>query len=102
MIKTEDYFKIDEKERDKMRHKFIVKAKKIYQSLIEPNLLENHIGKFVAVETDTKSYFIGLTGNEAIAEAEKRFPDKIFYLARVGFKAAYSFGGLRVNHQRKS
>jgi hypothetical protein len=100
MIKAEDYFKIDEKEREKMRHKFIVKAKKVYQKLIEPNLNETDFGKFVAVEPETKSYFIGITGREAIDKAEERFPDKSFYLARVGFKAAYSFGGLRVKHQR--
>ncbi len=100
MIKVEDYFKIDEKERERLRHKFIVKAKKVYQNLIEPNLNETDFGKFIAIEPDTKSYFIGITGREAIDKAEQEFPDKSFYLARAGFKAAYSFGGLRVKHQR--
>jgi hypothetical protein len=100
MIKAEDYFKIDEKERKKMRHRFIVKAKRIYKNIVEPGLNETDFGKFVAIEPDSKSYFIGITGREAIDKAEEQFPDKSFYLARVGFKAAYSFGGLRVNHQR--
>ena len=102
MIKAEDYFKIDKKEREKSGRRLVSKGKKVYQTLVDPILSENDFGKFVAIEPDTKSYFIGKTGREALDQAEQKHPDKVFYLARVGFQAAYSFGGLRVNNQRQS
>ncbi len=100
MIKAEDYFKIDEKEREKLGQKLVSNGKKVYKTLVEPFLDDADFGKFVAIEPDSRSYFIGLTGREALDKAEAKFPDKSFYLARIGFKAAYSFGGLRVKHQR--
>jgi hypothetical protein len=102
MIKAEDYFKIDEKEREKRGRKLVSNGKKVYQTLVEPFLDESDFGKFVAIEPDSKSYFIGKTDNEAVDKANENFPDKVFYLVRVGFNAAYSFGGLRVNNQRQS
>ncbi len=99
MINTKEYLQLDEKERDKMRHKFISKAHKIYQKIVDPKMNETDKGKFVIVEPDTKSYFVGQTSTEALEQAKQKFPDKMFYLARVGFKSAYSFGGLRVKHK---
>jgi hypothetical protein len=95
MIKAEDYFKIDEKEREKMRHKLIKKGQKFYQDIIEPTMTAADKGKFVVVEPENNAYFIGRTSLEAVEEAEKSFPNKYFYLVRVGFKSPVSLGGFR-------
>jgi hypothetical protein len=95
MIKAEDYFKIDEKEREKRGRKLVSKGKKVYQTLVEPFLDESDFGKFIAIEPETKSYFVGKTGKEAVDQANEKFPDKVFYLARVGFLAPVSLGGYR-------
>ena len=71
MINAQDYFKIDEKEREKKGRKLVSNGKKVFQSLVEPFLSENDFGKFVAIEPDTKSYFIGITGREALDQAER-------------------------------
>ncbi len=95
MIKAEDYFKIDEKERDKMRHKLVVKGEKFYRDFVEPKMSESDAGKYIVVEPENKAYFIGKTSIEAVEEAEKKYPNKYFYLVRVGFKTPFSLGGFR-------
>jgi hypothetical protein len=44
-----------------------------------------------AFEIESGDYFTGRTGSEAVTEAKKKYPDKTFYLARVGSRAAVSF-----------
>lgn len=39
---------------------------------------------YVTIEVKTGKYFVGKTPVEAMNKAEKKFPDKIFFLAQVG------------------
>lgn len=68
-------------------------GKKFYaehlRSILEPQ--EN--GKFVAIEPDSQEYFIGLTAVEAIRKGNALFPEKILFLARIGFPTAHKIGG---------
>ena len=48
-------------------------------------------GKIVAVEVDSGHYFLGRTHSEAGDKAKQKYPDKIFYFARVEAKACVSF-----------
>ena len=50
-------------------------------------------GKFVVIEVDSGDYFIGDTSVEANKKARGKYPGKIFYLGRIGFRAAVSFKG---------
>jgi hypothetical protein len=95
MIKAEDYFKIDEKEREKMRHNLIETGNKFYQEIIAPKMDETDTGKFVVIEPESQQYFIGLTSHEAFEKAESSCPDKPFYLVKVGFRTPYKIGGFR-------
>ncbi|MDZ7291437.1 MAG: hypothetical protein ONB44_07655 [candidate division KSB1 bacterium] len=59
--------------------------------VIEEKLKPQHVGKVVAIEIGSGDYFLGRTGSEAVEEAKKKYPNKIFYLARIGSRAAVSF-----------
>ncbi|OGI99460.1 hypothetical protein A3H53_02880 [Candidatus Nomurabacteria bacterium RIFCSPLOWO2_02_FULL_40_10] len=58
-------------------------------------------GKFLAIDIDSKKVYLGVTSAEAVEEAKKNHPDKIFYVIKVGFDAAetmaQSFMGPRSN-----
>lgn len=97
MIEANEYFQVLPEERDKERENFVEKARKFYENVIRQKLSVEENGKFIAVEPDSGDYFIGESGREAIEKAQTVYPDKVFYLARFGYKTAYSLGGLRGN-----
>lgn len=69
------------------------KSKAFYERKLK-NLLEPaEKGKFVAIEPDTKSYFVDKDGTKALLKARDAFPDKLFFLIRIGYEAADSIGG---------
>lgn len=70
-----------------------VRSKELYEHKLKPVLEPQHKGKFVAIEPDTESYFIGKTGTEALLQARATLPDKLFFLARVGYPTAHTIGG---------
>lgn len=68
------------------------KGMKIYQK-ISKRVEKGHLGDFIAIEVESEKYFLGQTPVEAIEKAKKHFPNKIFYLMKVGFPAAITFSG---------
>ena len=64
--------------------------------IIEPNAillkkihsLKNKKGKIVAIEPISEKWFLGNTTLEAVKKAMMIFPDRIFYIERIGYKAA--------------
>ena len=69
---------------------FAEKGETIFRN-IEGKLRPQYTGKLVAIEIESGDYFLGRNGSEAVGEAKKKYPNKIFYLARVGARAAISF-----------
>lgn len=61
----------------------LTKGEEIYQQ-IKANLEPNNIGQYVAIEVDSQRHFVGLTKDEAVAQAKTVFPDKIFFVRRIG------------------
>jgi hypothetical protein len=69
------------------------KSKAFYERKLK-NLLEpKEKGKFVAIEPDSESYFVDKDGTKALLRARDSFPDKLFFLMRIGYEAAHSIGG---------
>ncbi len=62
---------------------------------ISKDLEEEHFGKAIAIEAGSGDYFIAETGIEATKKAREKHPDKIFYLARIGYRTYVSFKGRR-------
>jgi len=70
------------------------KGRELFKKISE-ELQRDYRGKFVAIEVDSGDYFVGETVIEADEKAKEKYPDKIFYLGRIGFRAAVSFKGGR-------
>lgn len=66
------------------------KGEEVYRK-ISGKLEKKNLGSFIAIEVESGKYFIGQTQVEAIEKAKKSFPNKIFYLIKVGFPAAMNF-----------
>ena len=75
-------------------HEIGKKGRKIFEGL-SSRLAEKHRGWFVAIDVDSGDYFIGETGIEAAHKARAKYPEKIFFLGRIGYRAAYTFKGRR-------
>ncbi|CAN5378991.1 hypothetical protein BH20ACI1_BH20ACI1_25560 [soil metagenome] len=68
-------------------------GKKFYEEQLKPILEPQENGKFVAIEPDSQEYFIATTAVEAIKKGNALFPEKILFLARIGFPTAHKIGG---------
>jgi hypothetical protein len=68
-------------------------GQRLYDERLRGLLEPEHEGEFVAIEPETKRYFLGPTGLAALRAGRREFPDKLFYLLRVGRDAAYRLGG---------
>ena len=64
------------------------KGEGIYNELRQ-KLEPEHKGEFVVIEVDSSDYFLGKTPQEADGKASEKYPDKVFYLARIGYKTAF-------------
>jgi hypothetical protein len=65
------------------KREFARKAKAIYET-IRDEMETNYMGKIVAIDPETGDYFIGDSGIDAGDKAREKYPDKIFFLVRVG------------------
>ena len=60
---------------------------------ISPELEKEYRGKFVVIEVDSGDYFLGDTSVEADKKARAKYPDKVFFGGKIGYRAAVSFKG---------
>lgn len=60
------------------------KGEEIYQQEFKENLEQVHNGEYVAIEVESKQYYVGTTKEEAVAKAKKEYPNKIFFVRRIG------------------
>ena len=55
---------------------------------IREELEAHHYGDYVMFEVDSGDYFVGNTPQEALFLAQAVYPNKAFYLIRIGYKAS--------------
>jgi len=67
------------------------KGKELYERRLKKLLEPEHKGEYIAIEPESGDYYLGQTMSEAYEKAAAAYPDKKFYLARVGHRAAVSF-----------
>jgi len=75
-------------------HEISVKGRKLFVPLSE-ELEGEHKGKAIVIEVDSGDYFIADIPIEANRKAKEKYPDKVFYLGRIGYRTAYTFKGRR-------
>ena len=61
-------------------------GEKIYEE-IKSKYLPQNIGKYLAIEVDSKDVFLGETSNEAVEKAKKIHLNKIFFVVKIGYSA---------------
>ena len=59
---------------------------------IKSSLIQEHLNSFVSIEPESKEYFLGPTLSDAVAEAKKKYPDRLVHTFRLGHAATVHFG----------
>jgi len=67
------------------------KGEEIYKEKLQKILEPAEKGKYVAIEVESGQYFVGETKEEAIDKAQKVFPNKVFFVRRIGELEKVSF-----------
>lgn len=64
------------------------KGEEIYQKKFKEKYEPSFNGKFLAIEIDSGEEFIGNTSVEALEKAREKYPQKLFYLKKIGSPVA--------------
>ncbi len=68
------------------------RGEKVY-ARIKTQLEPQYSGKYVAIEVDSGDFFVDEDSTKALLQARKKHPKAIFYLARIGYRAAFKMTG---------
>lgn len=71
----------------------VEEGQRFYNEHLKTYLEPEHTGRYIAIEPESGRYFLSDTGTGALIEAHQILPESLFYLARVGYMAADTFGG---------
>ena len=71
------------------KNKLVAQGQKIYETLLQKKLEPEHKGEVVAIEVESGDYFLGKSLVEAGKKARLKHPDKLFYFAKVGYRAMH-------------
>ncbi len=68
-------------------------GQRFYDEHLSAHLEPQHNGRFVAIDPATEKYFLADKAIDALLAGREALPDTLFFLARVGYKAAHRIGG---------
>ena len=71
------------------------RGKEIYETQLKEKIESEKNGKYLVLEVESGEYFINDFLDEALKEAKKKFPNKIFYSLRIGYPGVFSFSSMR-------
>lgn len=69
-------------------------ARQIYAEFLQSEMEASHMNQFVAIEPESRDYFVADSFSQAVANARRSHPDRISFVIRVGHKAALHLGGI--------
>ena len=67
-------------------------AKAVYESDYRVRMEKENLGKFIAVEPDSRKFFVGDTFIDAAMEAKTKIPEKMSFVIQIGSDAAVHIG----------
>lgn len=67
-------------------------AKAIYEADYRAEMEANHPGKYIAIEPDSRQFFLADCFVGAALEAKKKLPGKMSFVIRIGHDAAVHIG----------
>lgn len=82
----------EEAERKAVREAVIEAGERLYRERLKALFMPAHVGKFLAIDPVTGRYFLGDTSADAAWAAHDAMPETHFYIKRIGYAAAHSFG----------
>ncbi|MBU2545243.1 hypothetical protein KKC65_02220 [Patescibacteria group bacterium] len=68
----------------------------IYQTIKTQYEPDNN-GKFLAIDIESKEVFLGETSSEAVELARTSYPDKVFYVVKIGHSVVDILAHLKAN-----
>lgn len=68
------------------------RGQQIYNERLKAILEPSHHGKFVVIEVESGDYFVAGSVIEALGEAQKKYPNKVFHTIKVGFDGIFKMG----------
>ena len=72
------------------KQKIDLQGARYYEGLRE-TLEPSNKGKIVAINPDNGEYFLGQTVLEAVKKGREKYPECVFYIAKVGYPVVYRF-----------
>ncbi|MFH1129513.1 MAG: hypothetical protein V1686_02140 [Patescibacteria group bacterium] len=72
------------------------KGTKIYEE-IKGQYESVNIGRFLAIEIESKKVYLGNTSAEAVELARQNHPDKVFYVVKIGFDVVETMARSYIN-----
>lgn len=69
-------------------------ARAFYEADVRVLLEANHYGEFVAIEPESRTYYVAKTFVEAAMAAKATFPSRKPFVIRIGHKAAFHIGAV--------
>jgi len=69
------------------------RGQEYYDRHLRDRLEPEHTGKFLAPEVETGDYEMDESEVAASERVRARHPDSLFYILRVGYRAAHTIGG---------
>ena len=67
-------------------------AKDYYESELKTQMEKEHLGRFIAIEPESKQVFIADSFMECALEAKQKIPDKMSFVLKIGSDAAVHIG----------
>jgi len=75
------------------RREIGAKARAFYEPLRE-QLEKEHWGEYIAINTDNGDYVVAFDHDEAVAKMRDKYPEQLFFIIRIGYRALVHFRGL--------
>src|SRR5689334_4299899 len=69
------------------------KSIKFYDYHLKRELECDRAGQYIAIEPQSKQYFLGKSGTQAFVAAHEAMPGARFYVMRVGYPVTHKIGG---------
>ena len=70
------------------------KARQIYNERFKKELEANAFGQFVAIEIESKEYFLGETPLKAVKKGKQKYATKQFHVMKIGYNTAFLMKGV--------
>lgn len=70
----------------------IDRAKQIYAENLQAELEASHRDQFVAIEPDSREYFLSDTFDGAVKLARSKYPHRLTFTIQIGHRAAFHLG----------